>query len=162
MDIQSRTTEGLGRHHAHAEIEARCLTPLLTDAKNGGITLLASICNQRSLVYVGNLAEAITCIDAPDAAGKTYLVSDGEDLSTPVLIRKLATALGKPPRLLPYPPALLRSAATLFGKQAAVTRLTGSLAVDSSALRYELGWQPRYSLDQGLNATARWYHRGQN
>lgn len=124
---------------------------------------LASISNQRSLVYVGNLVDAIiACIDAPAAAGNTYLVSDGEDVSTPVLIRKLGAALGKPPRLLPCPPALLRCAATLLGKQAAVMRLTGSLAVDSSALRQELGWQPRYSLDQGLNATARWYHQGQN
>ena len=135
---------------------------LLQAVARGTPLPLASICNQRSLVYVGNLAEAIiTCIDAPDAAGKTWLVSDGEDVSTPILIRKLAAALGKPPRLLPCPPALLRCAATLFGKQAAVMRLTGSLAVDSSALRQELGWQPRYSLDQGLNATARWYHQGQ-
>lgn len=124
---------------------------------------LASISNQRSLVYVGNLVEAIiSCIDAPAAAGKTYLVSDGEDVSTPELIRKLAAALGKRPRLLPCPPALLGCAAALFGKQAAVMRLTGSLTVDSSALRRELGWQPRYSLDQGLNATAQWYHQGQN
>ncbi len=124
---------------------------------------LASISNRRSLVYIGNLIDAIiTCMDAPAAAGKTYLVSDGEEVSTPALIRKLAAALGKPPRLLPCPPALLHCAATLFGRQAAVMRLTGSLTVDSAALRTELGWQPRYSLDQGLNATARWYHQGQN
>ena len=124
---------------------------------------LASISNQRSLVYVGNLVDAIiACIDAPAAAGKTYLVSDGEDVSTPVLIRKIAAALGRSPRLLPCPPALLHCAATLFGKRAAAMRLTGSLAVDNSALCRELGWQPRYSLDQGLNATARWYHQGQN
>jgi nucleoside-diphosphate-sugar epimerase len=136
---------------------------LLQAVARGTPLPLASISNQRSLVYVGNLVDAIiACIDAPAAAGKTWLVSDGEDVSTPALIRKLAAALGKPPRLLSCPPVLLRFAATLFGKQAAMMRLTGSLAVDSSALRRELGWQPRYSLDQGLNATARWYHQGQN
>lgn len=136
---------------------------LLQAVARGTPLPLASISNQRSLVYVGNLVDAIiACMDAPAAAGKTFLVSDGEDVSTPVLIRKIAAALGKPPRLLPCPPALLRSVARLFGKEAAVMRLTGSLVVDSSALRRELGWQPRYSLDQGLNATAQWYHQGQN
>lgn len=136
---------------------------LLQAVARGTPLPLASIENRRSLVYVGNLVDAIiTCMDSPAAAGKKFLVSDGEDVSTPELIRKLAVALGKSPRLLPCPPALLRCAATLLGKQAAMMRLTGSLVVDSSALRRELGWQPRYSLDQGLNATARWYHQGQN
>ena len=136
----------------------------LLQAVAQGVPLpLASIKNRRSLVYVGNLVDAIiTCMDSSAAAGKTFLVSDGEDVSTPALIRKLAAALGRPPRLLPCPPVLLHFAAALLGKRAAAMRLTGSLAVDSSALRQELGWQPRYSLDQGLNATGRWYHQGQN
>lgn len=124
---------------------------------------LGSINNQRSLIYVGNLVDAIiTCMDSPAAAGKTFLVSDGEDVSTPALIRKLATALDTRPRLLPCPSALLLFGAALLGKRAAALRLTGSLAVDSSALRQELGWKPRFSLDQGLNATGQWYHQGQN
>lgn len=133
----------------------------LLSAVDRGLPLpLASIDNRRSLIYVGNLVDAIVaCIDAPAAAGKTFLVSDGEDVSTPVLIRKLAAAMGKPPRLLPCPVALLRFGAALLGQRAAAQRLTGSLQVDSSRIRRELGWQPRYSLDQGLNATVRWYYR---
>lgn len=124
---------------------------------------LASIRNRRSLIFVGNLVDAIiTCTDAPAAAGKTYLVSDGEDISTPALIRKLAAAMGKTPRLLPCPPALLNLGAALLGKRATAMRLTESLTVDASDLQRELGWQPRYSLDQGLNATAQWYHQHQN
>jgi nucleoside-diphosphate-sugar epimerase len=124
---------------------------------------LASINNRRSLVYVGNLVDAIiSCMDTQAAAGKTFLVSDGEDVSTPALVRKLAAALGNSPLLLPCPPALLHSGAALLGKRAAAMRLTGSLAVDSTHLRQELGWQPRYSLDQGLSATAQWYHQSQN
>ncbi len=136
---------------------------LLRAVARGTPLPLASINNRRSLVYVGNLVDAIiTCMDSPAAAGKTFLVSDSEDVSTPALIRRLAAALGMPPRLLPCPPALLHLGAALLGKHAAVMRLTGSLVVDSSALRQELGWQPRYSLDQGLNATAQWYHQNQN
>ncbi|MGV3628348.1 MAG: UDP-glucose 4-epimerase family protein [Betaproteobacteria bacterium] len=136
---------------------------LLQAVARGTPLPLASIKNRRSLVYVGNLVDAIiTCMDSPAAAGKTFLVSDGEDVSTPVLIRKLAAALDTTPRLLPCPPTLLHFGAALLGKRAAAMRLTGSLAVDSSAMRQELGWQPRYSMDQGLNATGRWYHQGQN
>jgi len=124
---------------------------------------LASVDNRRSLIYIGNLVDAIvTCIAAPAAAGKTYLVSDGEDVSTSALIGKLATAMGRSPRLLPCPVALLNLGAAVLGKRAAAMRLTGSLRVDSSRIRQELGWRPRYSLDQGLNATVQWYHQGQN
>ncbi|MCW5575108.1 MAG: SDR family oxidoreductase [Burkholderiales bacterium] len=121
---------------------------------------LASINNRRSLVYVGNLVDAIiACIRTPAAAGKTFLVSDGEDLSTPEMIRRLATAMDRSPRLLPCPPALLALAARLFGREAAFQRLSGSLAVDSSLLRETLGWQPRYSTNQGFSATVQWYYR---
>lgn len=133
----------------------------LLDLVHRGIPLpLASIRNQRSLVYVDNLADAIVCcIDAAAAAGASYMVSDGEDVSTPELIGKLAAAMGKSPRLLPCPPALLNLGAAMLGKRATALRLTGSLTVDSSRIRHDLGWQPRSSLDQGLNAMARWYHR---
>lgn len=129
-----------------------------------GIPLpLASVNNRRSLIGVANLADAIvSCINAPAAAGKTYLVSDGEDISTPTLITKIAGAMGRTPHLLPCPVTLLNFGATLLGKHAAAMRLTGSLQVDSSRIRRDLGWQPRYSLDQGLNATVQWYHQGQN
>ena len=133
----------------------------LLNAVAKGVPLpLASIDNRRSLVYVGNLVDAITnCIHAPAAAGKTFLISDGEDLSTPELIRRLATAMGRSPRLLPCPPALLALAARLFGREAAFRRLSGSLAVDISTLQQTLHWQPRYSTNQGFSATAQWYYR---
>jgi nucleoside-diphosphate-sugar epimerase len=136
---------------------------LLQAVARGTPLPLDSINNRRSLVFVSNLVDAIiACIDAPAAAGKIFLVSDGEEVSTPALIRKLAAALGAPPRLLPCPPALLHFGAALLGKRAAAMRLTGSLAVDSTHLRQDLSWWPRYSLDQGLNATAQWYHQDQN
>ncbi len=133
----------------------------LLNAVARGVPLpLASIDNRRSLVYVGNLVDAIiACIHAPAAVGKTFLISDGEDLSTPEMIRRLAVAMGRSPRLLPCPPALLALAARLFGREAAFRRLSGSLAVDISALQQTLHWQPRYSTNQGFSATAQWYYR---
>ena len=124
-----------------------------------GIPLpLASISNQRSLVYLGNLVDAITaCIDSPAAAGKTYLVSDGKDVSTPELIRRLAAVLGRPSRLFPFPHSLLALGGAILGKRDEVARLTGSLQVDSTRIRDDLHWQPRFSLDQGLAETARWF-----
>jgi nucleoside-diphosphate-sugar epimerase len=120
---------------------------------------LASIANRRSLIYIGNLVDAISgAIDLPRAAGRTYLVSDGEDVSTPDLARAIARALGVRARLLPCPLTVMKLGATLAGKSAVLARLTGSLQVDGSAIRRELDWQPRFSLAQGLAETARWYH----
>ncbi|MCC7483964.1 MAG: NAD-dependent epimerase/dehydratase family protein [Burkholderiales bacterium] len=118
----------------------------------------ASIANRRSLLYVGTLAHAIaTALAAPGAAGRTFLVSDGEDLSTPDLVRALARALGVPAQLLPFPPALLRLAAAALGRRAEIERLAGALEVDAGAIRRELGWRPPRSVAQGLSATARWF-----
>lgn len=131
----------------------------LMKAVQRGLPLpLASVHNRRSLIYVGNLADAIlTCVESPAAPGNTYLVSDGEDVSTPELLRLLAAALDVPARLLPCPPGLLRFGGALCGKGDAIARLTGSLQIDSAKIRRELGWQPRLSLASGLEQTARWY-----
>ena len=114
--------------------------------------------NRRSMVFVGNLADAIVrCVEHPAAAGRTFLVSDGEDLSTADLIRRLAKALGKSAILVPVPPGLMRAAANVLGKGAEADRLLGSLRIDSSVLRERLGWRPPFTVDQGLAATAAWY-----
>ena len=121
---------------------------------------LASVRNRRSLVYLGNLVDAvIACIESPAAAGGTYLVSDGEDLSTPDLVRRLAQALGQPPRLFPCPTGLLRLGGAIIRRRAEIARLTGSLQVDSTRIRRELGWQPRFSVDEAIAETARWFLR---
>jgi nucleoside-diphosphate-sugar epimerase len=124
-----------------------------------GIPLpLASVSNLRSLVYLGNFVDALlTCATHPAAAGQTYLVSDGEDVSTPALLRQVGAAMGHPARLLPCPPVLLKLAGRVLGKSAQVERLLGSLQVDSSKIRRELGWRPPYTQQQGLQATAKWY-----
>ena len=125
-----------------------------------GIPLpLASIRNKRSLIYVGNLVDVLAaCAAHPAAAGKTYLVSDGEDVSTPDLIRHTAAALGCPARLFPVSPSLMRLAGTFIGKRPTVDRLLGSLTVDSSAIRRELGWRPPFTMDEGLRETASWFN----
>ena len=124
-----------------------------------GIPLpLASIKNHRDLIYVGNLVDAlVACATHSNAAGQTYLVSDGEGVSTPDLIRNLANALGKSNVVFPFPISVMRFCAGLFDKSSALDRLTQSLQVDSSKISKELGWQPPYTMQQGLRATADWY-----
>jgi nucleoside-diphosphate-sugar epimerase len=119
---------------------------------------LASIRNRRSLVFVDNLVDAIVrALDHPAAAGRTYIVSDGEDVSTPDLIRRVAAALSRPPRLFAFPPGLLRLASALLGRGDEISRLLDDMAVDSSRIGAELGWRPPFSLHQGLAQTAMWY-----
>jgi nucleoside-diphosphate-sugar epimerase len=112
-----------------------------------------SIQNQRSLVYLGNLVDALSlCSRHPAAAGQTFLISDGEDLSTPELIRRLAAALGKPVMQPPFPTSILKLGGKIIGKEEEMARLLESLQVDSSLIRRQLGWTPRYTVEQGLAA----------
>ncbi|MBS0579572.1 MAG: SDR family oxidoreductase [Proteobacteria bacterium] len=119
---------------------------------------LGAIHNRRSLLSVWNLADLIACLlSHPAAAGRVWLAADAEDLSTPDLIRRIAASLGRRPRLLPVPPALLRLGAALTGQTGQLARLCGSLTVDTSPARTLLGWTPPLAVDQGLARTAAWY-----
>lgn len=107
--------------------------------------------NRRSLISIDNLVDFITvCIDHPGAANQTFLVADGEDLSTTELLTRLAKAMGKPSRLLPVPPSVLAFMAKLMGKEQVAQRLLGSLQVDISKAKDQLGWTPPLSVDEGL------------
>jgi nucleoside-diphosphate-sugar epimerase len=119
---------------------------------------LASVNNRRSLIYLGNLVDAIvTCINHPRAVGKTYLVSDGQDVSTPELIRYISSALRRPVRLFPFPPILLKMAGILTAKSVVIDKLLQSLTIDCSKILRELNWQAPFSMEHGLRETAEWY-----
>lgn len=119
---------------------------------------LASIQNRRSLVSVWNLCDLLRhLLECPLPRNQAWLVSDGEDLSTPALIRRIAVAMERRPRLLPVPVTMLQLAGALTGKGAEISRLRGSLAVDITPTREGLGWSPRISMDDALQRTVRWY-----
>ena len=124
----------------------------LMRAVQGGWPLpLGAVHNRRSLVALDNLVDFIvTCLTHPQAANQTFLVSDGNDLSTPELVRGLARAVGGAARLLPVPVWALRAGASLLGKGDAMQRLCGNLQVDISRARSLLGWAPPVSVDEGL------------
>jgi nucleoside-diphosphate-sugar epimerase len=131
---------------------------LLNTLQRGIPLPFAGVKNRRSLIYRGNLVDALTrCVREERAAGQTYLVSDGEDLSTPELIRRLAKVLGLAPRLWALPLPMLHWMGRVVGKTAMMDRLLDSLQVDSSKVRRELEWDPPYSVDQGLAETAAWF-----
>lgn len=112
--------------------------------------------NKRSLVSVANLCSALlACATHPAAAGQTFLVSDGVDLSTPELIRAIAAGAGRPARLLPVPPAAMLLVARLLGKGEVAKRVLGSLQVDASALTRKLGWKPPFAAREELAESAR-------
>lgn len=119
---------------------------------------LGSINNQRSLIYIENLIDAIiTCLHHPNAKNQTFLLSDGKNISTSDLIRYLAHSLNTRSILLPIPPALLQFLGKLTGKSSAVERLLGSLTVSTEKITTILNWQPPYTVEQGLDSTAKWY-----
>ena len=124
---------------------------LMRAVQRGWPLPLGAVLNQRSFVALDNLVDLIvTCITHPRAANQTFLVSDGEDLSTPDLIRRMARAMNRPARLLPVPVWALQAGAWLLGKGDAVQRLCGNLQVDISKARSLLGWVPPVSVVEGL------------
>ena len=119
---------------------------------------LGGLHNRRSLIYVGNLTHAIArCLEKPQAAGATYLVRDGDDPTMAELIRLTTQALGRKPKLFPVPPGLLRLGLGLAGKSTAATRLLDSLRINDEKIRLDLGWNPPFTMLQGLSETARWF-----
>lgn len=120
------------------------------------LPLGASTSNRRSLVALANLVDLlVTCTDHPAAANETFLVSDGEDLSTTDLLLRLGGVMGKQVRLLPVPHVLLQAVAKLLGKGDIQQRLLGNLQVDISHTFQKLGWKPPICVDEGLRRAVR-------
>lgn len=119
------------------------------------LPLAAVTQNRRSLVAIDNLVDLIrTCLIHPAAANQTFLVSDGEDLSTASLLKRMGAALGHPARLFYVPPSMLQIGAGLVNKPGIYQRLCGSLQLDIAKTRVLLDWTPPVSVDEGLRRTA--------
>lgn len=117
----------------------------------------AGVHNRRSLIYLGNLVDAIArCVEHPRALGP-FLVSDEEIVSTAQLVARAAQALGRPARLVRVPLGVLRLTGAIAGRGAEIRRLTGNLVIDKSRARHLLDWRPPYTLDEGLAETAGWF-----
>jgi nucleoside-diphosphate-sugar epimerase len=140
-----------------AGVRANFLQLMRTIAR--GVPLpLGAIDARRSLLYVENLASALVeCATNSRAPGMTFHVADSVDLSVSELARTLTAQLGAPQRLVPVPAAWLRLAGRLTGRSAQVERLIGNLRLDCTQARETLGWNPPYSVEQGLSKTAAWY-----
>ncbi len=126
-----------------------------------GIPLpLGGVKNLRSMIYLENLIDALSAlVEADDVRDEVFLISDDEDMSTPQLIRVIANAMGKKPRLVNLPPGILKVMGTMIGKADEVDRLTGSLCVDNEKIQNMLKWQPPFSFEEGVNATVKWYRK---
>jgi nucleoside-diphosphate-sugar epimerase len=107
--------------------------------------------NKRSLIGIDNLIDLIIrCIEHPNAAGKIFLISDGKDLSTPELIKHIASAMGQSVKLFSFPVSLLKFFGFIFRKQKEIGQLTGSLQIDISHTKEILNWSPPVSTEEGI------------
>jgi nucleoside-diphosphate-sugar epimerase len=131
---------------------------LLSWVDRGWPLPFGAVHNRRSLVSVWNLCDLLVgLLTHPAASGSVWMVSDGDDLSTPELVRRIATTMGRRVSLLPVPVAVLRAAAGMVGRAAEMERLCGSLFVDITQTRRELNWSAPVSVDEGLARTVAWY-----
>lgn len=114
--------------------------------------------NRRSLVSVWNLCDLLTqLLTHPLAPGRTWMVSDGDDLSTPELIQRIARAMNRRVSMPRIPVALMRTLGVLAGRAALINRMCGSLTVDITQTRRKLDWSPPMSVDEALARTVSWY-----
>jgi UDP-glucose 4-epimerase len=128
---------------------------LMRLAQRGMPLPFGRVANKRSLVFVGNLTDfIILCTSHPEAANRTFLVSDGDDLSIGELVTALSQGMHRKARLLPVPPRLMEITARLLGKGAAAQRLLGSLQLDITKTQRVTGWTPPFSAHRGLALTA--------
>ena len=119
---------------------------------------LGLVKNERSMVYVRNLAATVSlCLEHPAAAGEAFFVADGESPSTRELVVRMGRLMKRPARLVPVPVPLLRLGGRVTGRAGQIDRLVGSLTVSTAKIRRLLGWSPRFSLDEGLRETVDWY-----
>jgi nucleoside-diphosphate-sugar epimerase len=167
-----RALAGFGREHAMQVVILR--PPLvygpgvranfeqLMKAVERGVPLpLGAIDARRSMVFAGNLADAIRFVATrAEPTEGAFHVTDGDDLSVAQMIRALAVAFDKPARLLPVPVSWLRAAGALTGRSAQVDRLTSPLRMDSTRLRNGLGWTPPTPVADGIARTVRAFQEG--
>ncbi len=121
---------------------------------------LAGLDNRRSAVFLSNLVDFIClCVEAPAAVGGTFFVSDGEDLSTADLARRIGAAFSRSVRVFPVPVGALLLLARIAGKTSDMERLLGTLQVDLTDVRRFLSWSPPHTVEHGLRETAMWFRR---
>jgi len=112
---------------------------------------LSLVKNQRSMIGIDNLVDLlIRCIDHPEASGKTFLASDGEDLSTPELVKLIASSMGKKANLFPFPISILKFLGSVFRRREEINRLVRSLRIDDSYTKEILNWTPSVSVEEGI------------
>jgi len=127
------------------------LAKLIKLVRSGIPLPLSTVKNQRSMIGIDNLIDfLIRCIDHPESIGKTFLVSDDKDLSTPDLIRLIASSMGKKANLFPVPISLLKFLGSIFNKREEINRLVGSLMIDNSYAKEVLNWQPPLNVEEGI------------
>ena len=127
------------------------LTRLVKLVKSGIPMPFSNVNNQRSMIGIDNLVDLLNrCIDNPNASGKTFLASDGKDLSTPELVRLISSSIGIKANLFPFPISMLKFLGSVFGKSEEINRLVGSLRIDNSYTKEILNWTPPISVEEGI------------
>ena len=127
------------------------LARLIKLVKSGIPLPLSLVKTQRSMIGMDNLVDLlIHCIDHLEASGKTFLASSEEDISTPELIKLIASSMGRKPSLFPFPISILKFLGSVFGRREEINRLVGSLRIDNSYTKEILNWTPPLSVEEGI------------
>jgi UDP-glucose 4-epimerase len=140
------------------------LLQLMRSIEKGFPLPFKNIRNKRSLISLDNLVDAIiVSVFKAESAGNTFVVSDGDDISTPDLIGRIAASMGKKNRLVNYPEKTMAVISNLMPPmRPLLQRLTGSLVIDGGSFRNKLNWVPRETVDDGIKSMVSSYLLGKS
>jgi len=111
--------------------------------KNEEIPIFGTGKNIRDWIFVDDHCDAVITIFKKGKSGESYNIAGHNELSNNYIVRKIIESLGKSVKLIKY-----------------VSDRPGHdfrYSLNSSKIQRELGWNPKHTFEEGLDATITWY-----
>ena len=136
----TRCTNNFGPHQLPEKLIPKTVIRALKDLP---IPIYGKGTNIRDWIYVEDHCEAVCTVLEKGNAGEIYNVSAGNEVTNLEIVKKILAQLNKPETLISF----------VEDRPGHDVRYS----LDSSKIRTELGWKPKFSFEESLKSTVQWY-----